>query len=794
MRNKLFIFALMMACTLCMEAQQTMWVHTGQVKWAFTTSQLGQMPITDATSVTILDKVFAVSDIDSITVDKQEWPDNNIAVTYNGSTAQVTVAGNIAKNITLATVTGANVAIIQDPEAVADEYTYTLSGTSGNGSFWMDGKYKMTLVLDNLTLTSADSAAVNIRNGKRIAVTLVGDNVLADGAGGSQKGCFAVKGHPEVGGSGNLTLTGNAKHALWTGEYLQLKKKFTGTITVAKSAGDGFNINQYFQLNGGNVVVSNVADDGIQVGVTDELTDEYNGQILINGGSLKVTVSAAGTKGLKADSHIGITGGTTEINSSAPGTWDATELDTQTSACIKTDSTLTISGDGTQVTLKATGTGGKGINADGGITIEGGTITATTTGAIYTYTYNSTDYTGSPDGIKTDGNITITGGNITASTTGVASKGIKCKGNMVVNGGTIQSTTTGGARWDAVDNETKACAALKVGGTLTTNGGTFTLSSSGQGGKGISGDGVMTFNDGNFTVKTTGTRYTYGSSSGGGWGPGSSSSSSNKRSSPKGIKCDAAIVFNGGTFNVSATGSGDGSECIESKSTITINDGTIECNGYDDCINSAGEMRINGGKVYVNATNNDGIDSNSNLIITGGVVVAYGSSSPECGLDAIDGEGGTAGYLYITGGYVLAVGGGTSNPHSPTTSMGIGTAQPVMIYKGTQTANTNYALGTTSSNVMAYTMTKTFSGGGGGWGPGGGGGGSSLTVLMSSPKITSGTTYNFYSGTSVNTAKENWHGLYYNGDAVTSTGTSQGSKSASTPYFQIGSSGGGWGW
>ena len=65
---------------------------------------------------------------------------------------------------------------------------------------------------------------------------------------------------------------------------------------------------------------------------------------------------------------------------------------------------------------------------------------------------------------------------------------------------------------------------------------------------------------------------------------------------------------------------------------------------------------------------------------------------------------------------------------------------------------------------------------------------------MSSPKITSGTTYNFYSGTSVNTAKENWHGLYYNGDAVTSTGTSQGSKSASTPYFQIGSSGGGWGW
>lgn len=836
MKKFFVIFSLVLACLLPVRAQQTMWVHTGQVKWAFTTSQLGQMPIADASTVTILDKSFAISEIDSITVDTSEWPNNNIAVTYNGDKAQVIVAGNIAKNIPLATVTGANVAIIQDEEAVAEEYTYTLSGSSNNGSFWMDGKYKMTLVLDNLTLTSADSAAVNIRNGKRIAVTLVGNNTLSDGATGTQKGCFAVKGHPEITGSGNLTLTGNASHALWTGEYLQLKKKFTGTITVTAAAGDGFNINQYFQQNGGNVIIKNVADDGVQVSVTDDEADEYNGEIMINGGSLNVTVSGEATKGLKADSNVTIAGGTIEVNSSAPGTWDATDNDAKASACIKSDAHVTIGGDDTNITLKATGTGGKGINADSTVVVNGGTFIINATGKQYTYTSGSTTYTSSPNGIKagtditiaggditvtctqdeaegiesegtlhvsggtivancydngikSEGDMTITGGNITSTVTGTASKGIKCDGNLLVDDGTIKSTTSGGGMWDSADNETKACAALKVKGTMTTNGGTFNLSSSGQGGKGISADGAVTFNDGDFTIKTTGTRYTYGSTGGGGWGPGSSSSSSNKRSSPKGIKCDGALVFNGGTFNVSATGSGDGAECIESKSTITINDGTIECTGYDDCINSSKDMTIAGGKVYVNATKNDGLDSNGNLIIKGGVVVAYGSTSPECGLDAIDGEGGVAGYLYITGGYVLAVGGGTSNPHNPNTSMGIGTAQPTMIYSGTQTANTNYALSSTGGNVMAYTMTKTYStsGGGGGWGPGGGGNGR-LTVVMSAPGLKSGTTYNFYSGSTLNTAKENWHGLYYNGDAVTSNGSSQGSKSATTPYFTIGSS------
>jgi hypothetical protein len=47
-------------------------------------------------------------------------------------------------------VNGAHVAIVQRDD-LASEITYTLSGTSANGSFYMDGSYKASLVLSDLT-------------------------------------------------------------------------------------------------------------------------------------------------------------------------------------------------------------------------------------------------------------------------------------------------------------------------------------------------------------------------------------------------------------------------------------------------------------------------------------------------------------------------------------------------------------------------------------------------------------------------------------------------------------------
>ncbi len=457
---------------------QTLNVAVGRVTYAVPASQAGDMTYASGSTLTILNKTFDLSKVDSVYVDTTSVTDNAVDVAYTGSSAHVRVAGNVMQYLDVA-VDGANVSIVQSSD-LAQEITYTLTGSSSDGSFYMDGDYKATLVLDNLTLTSADSAAINIEDGKRIAINVVGTNVLADASSGSQKGCFMVNGHSEFTGSGSLTITGNAKHGFWGDEYVQLKKSFTGRLAVASAKKDGMNINQYFKMANGTVTVSGTGDDGIQVAATDDPDDENNGQVIITGGTIDVTVTAQDVKGVKCDSamtigddagnnttvnitctsdsyaskglksggDMNISGGTFTISTAGKGIWDSD--DSKASACtaLKSDANMNISG-GT-FTLTATGSGGKGMSADSTLNISGGNITISSTGGLYynngttentNYTGNtdriSSDYTSSPKGMKVDGNITISAGNVNVTTTGNNAEGIESKAEIYINGGTV---------------------------------------------------------------------------------------------------------------------------------------------------------------------------------------------------------------------------------------------------------------------------------------------------------------------------------------------------------------------
>lgn len=360
------------------DGDQTMWVVTGDVSWAFTTSQLEAMPYNNGTSFTAQGKTFNVADVDQIYVDNTPVPDNTVKVTYNGNTAKVIVAGNIAKNMT-ASVNGAHVVALQDAN-VAEEITYTLTGSSTNGSFYQDGEFKATVQLNGLTLNNPDSAAINIRDGKRIAVELMEGttNNLTDGTGGSHKGCFAVKGHTEFKGAGILNITGNSTHAFWGKEYVEVKKTI-GEINILGSKGDGFNINQYYLQNGGKVTIKNVADDGIQVSYeTDDndqiVEDEENtGEVTLKDGTLDMTMTSAGGKGIKAASNFIMLKGTLKMVQS--GNLVAGDGDIDYGTCVKAGGDILIHGG--NVDLTNTAQGGKGLNADGTITIDEANATTT---------------------------------------------------------------------------------------------------------------------------------------------------------------------------------------------------------------------------------------------------------------------------------------------------------------------------------------------------------------------------------------------------------------------------------
>ncbi len=633
---------------------QTLNVQVGNVRYLFPAAQTAQMPYENGSTLTVMGKVFNLSEIDSIYVDETAVTDNTVTVAYSDESADITVAGNIARLLTI-TQTGAHVSIIQSAD-VAEEITYTLSGTSSDGGFYNEGAFKATVELNNLNLTNISAvysgAAVHIQNSKRIKVKPLNGttNTLVDAAGGKQKGCLYIKGHAEFAQKGTLNVTGNVKHGIKTGEYFSIKNS---TINILSAVGDGINCEQFFLMESGTIVINNVADDGLQcdiedttVGSTGETADheeEDSGNIYISDGTLTMNITGVACKGIKSEGNIAISGGEFTITTSGIGMWDTEDLETKAAACISSDANITISG-GT-LNLTSTGSGGKGLKCDSLLTFTGGTMAIKTTGALYynNGTTENTNYTGNTDNID--------------SKYYSSPKGIKA-------------------------------------GTKTESGSGWYVT------------------------------YTYA----------------------------GGIVISGGKISVST--SGRNAEGIESKSTFVINDGEVVVNAYDDGINAASDLTINGGLVYSRSTNNDGIDANGNVYLKGGLVYAIGASSPEVAIDANSEE---QKKLYVQGGTIVAIGGLES-----------GASLTQSCYKASSwSKNTWYAL-TVGSNVFAFKTPSS--------------GGSTMVVSgASTPTLKSGVTA---SGTEI------FDGVGYY--PATATGGSSVSLSSYTGGGGPGGGGGRW--
>lgn len=199
------------------------------------------------------------------------------------------------------------------------------------------------------------------------------------------------------------------------------------------------------------------------------------------------------------------------------------------------------------------------------------------------------------------------------------------------------------------------------------------------------------------------------------------------------------MTVNSGTVTVVCSQTGEGGEGMESKATYTVNGGNIHIETYDDCINATTHIQINGGEIYCQAKGNDAIDSNGTLSITGGLVIANGSKSPEAGFDCDQSA------FTITGGTIIGTGGDSSVPSTSTAK------QPTIKYTGL-TAGNAICIKDPNGEVILLFQLPTFSSSSSGGGPGGGpgGGGSSMTLLFSDPKLVVNTSKNYtmqYGGT-----------------------------------------------
>ncbi|MCR4994221.1 MAG: carbohydrate-binding domain-containing protein [Bacteroidales bacterium] len=622
---KRYISAFILLCmTTAAVFAQTLNVVVGNVTYQFPSADTDVMNYANGSSVTIMNKTFAVNDITKMYVDDTTVEAATVSVTYSGTSAAVTVSGDIAQYIT-PTLSGAHVNIAQSDD-VADEITYSLAGTSTDGEFYMTGSYKITVELRGLTLTNStpvySGAAICIMDGKRVDFSVKSEttNSLTDCASPSseveQKSALYCKGHLELKGKGSLTVNGKYAHGIKSAEYMQLKN---ADITVASAAKDGISCDQYFLMESGTLTVKGVGDDAIQcdldgdtnTGETTDHEDEDSGNIYINGGTLNLTSTAAGAKTIKADSTLVINDGTLTLNASG-----AVDIS-----------------DSTDPSYVAALKGGK-------VVINGGTITATVKG-------NASRGIAAYDVETNGGTLTI---NNSASTATVSSdvkgaKGIKGL-NVALNAGTIKITmSAAGGKGIRVGDGTQS----------SSSGGGWFAPGGGGGGPGGGGQG-----GGSSWSNITGS-YTQGLSDG--TGPTltiTTASSQNSSTSNKGIKAICAATIYGGTTEIYT--SVDGAEGLESKTSVTIAGGQHYLKCYDDCINSAGKIYFNGGVTVAYSNGNDAVDSNAGttgaVTIGNGALLAYSTKgAPE---EAIDCDNNS--YIQITGtGYAIGAGAAQSS-------------------------------------------------------------------------------------------------------------------------------------
>ena len=163
--------------------------------------------------------------------------------------------------------------------------------------------------------------------------------------------------------------------------------------------------------------------------------------------------------------------------------------------------------------------------------------------------------------IKAEG-INILGGYIWAKTSADAGKCLSSDADVNIKGGMMKLYTSGGSIYEEDEKDTSSPAGIKADGNMMVSGGEMLCVSTGEGGKGLNIDGDLTIDSGIINIATSGGKYVY-------------NAALDLDSSPKGIKADGKIIINGGRLNIQVKGRSDGSEGLESKSKITVNDGDI---------------------------------------------------------------------------------------------------------------------------------------------------------------------------------------------------------------------------
>ena len=293
--------------------------------------------------------------------------------------------------------------------------TYRIGGTCTEGSIIVsNGLGNVTLILDDLTLSSSTTAPIVVKKSATVNIHLEGTSTLTDNedpanetstdttvAEAFEGAAIKVKSGSSATfcGDGNLNIVANAKNGIKGGSTSELifngsgminvsgNAKYYGATTSGAAVNNGIGCDGSIVINQGTYVIK-AANDGIKSApdATDETEEttidtESAGTITINGGAFDLDVDG---DGIQADTALNINGGTFDIR-----TWKGYSVWNDTLADAYSCKGLKASGDraeeaGIEPALNITGgsftlnTGDDAVHSDAYVTVTGGTFTIQT--------------------------------------------------------------------------------------------------------------------------------------------------------------------------------------------------------------------------------------------------------------------------------------------------------------------------------------------------------------------------------------------------------------------------------
>ena len=334
---------------------------------------------------------------------------DSTATVLSGSAAAEATLYNAADALTLTftdsgiTGSGSGVEISGTALTISEPGTYLLTGSCADGSVKVKkGTAGVTLILSDLSLTSSTTAPITC--GKSSVVTIVAadgtTNTLTDAAQNNDTDYptntdaenAVIKGKDGAQvvlcGSGSLTLNANGKNGIKSGTTdsetaqdasLTIREL---TLTINAPVNDAINAEQLLNVESGTLtldaaddalhcdLVMNIGADGTE-GPTLTITNAYEGieaaALNIASGDIDITceddcLNAGNSSLTNYDFEINTSGGTLRAYTTAGDGFDS-------------NGTMTISGGDIEVWTANTADN-QPLDADGGITVTGGTVLA----------------------------------------------------------------------------------------------------------------------------------------------------------------------------------------------------------------------------------------------------------------------------------------------------------------------------------------------------------------------------------------------------------------------------------